>query len=356
METAKETWFATFTYGGKDTNPASTWLDYADLRRLFARLRRAGYRFQYVAVGEYGSQHGRAHFHVLFFWESDPPPAVMGQRISWPFWKLGFSQLEFPRSKQAAACYMLDYITKENLRENVLKYSKRPALGTEYLLQYARQRAKAGLALFQNGARFTVPGNQGRSGLFWYDVDTSSRIYRLMLQEYLDTWAEFRGTKPMPSNEHIDEYLYEVSLEAHKQSPVVQAYLLLVYDIAAVQDFPRKLATVYTTRFDGLLMVVAYGKLRFEVRDFIGARMCHHNVNAESGEFAAIGGAEAIRRLQREASDGDLTAESETVLDYVSGVIARRPRFAKQLRSRLQGRGLSPEQKSRLYPPPEPPA
>ena len=38
-----------------------------DLQRFFKRLRKAGFKFRYVASGEYGDQSRRPHFHIALF-------------------------------------------------------------------------------------------------------------------------------------------------------------------------------------------------------------------------------------------------------------------------------------------------
>lgn len=39
----------------------------ADLQKFFKRLRKSGYKFRYVASGEYGEQTRRPHFHIALF-------------------------------------------------------------------------------------------------------------------------------------------------------------------------------------------------------------------------------------------------------------------------------------------------
>jgi len=39
----------------------------ADLQKFFKRLRKGGYKFRYVASGEYGEQTRRPHFHIALF-------------------------------------------------------------------------------------------------------------------------------------------------------------------------------------------------------------------------------------------------------------------------------------------------
>ena len=41
------------------------WKD--ELQRFFKRLRKGGYKFRYVASGEYGEKTRRPHFHIALF-------------------------------------------------------------------------------------------------------------------------------------------------------------------------------------------------------------------------------------------------------------------------------------------------
>ena len=47
-------------------------LDYEHMKLFYATLRKRGYRFKKIAVGEYGGKKGRAHWHVVLFFEWDP--------------------------------------------------------------------------------------------------------------------------------------------------------------------------------------------------------------------------------------------------------------------------------------------
>ena len=49
----------------------------ADLQKFFKRMRKAGYKFRYVASGEYGDVSRRPHFHIALFgvdWHADRVP------------------------------------------------------------------------------------------------------------------------------------------------------------------------------------------------------------------------------------------------------------------------------------------
>lgn len=63
--------FVTLTYNdehlpGIDVHPGGT-LYKRDLQLFFKKLRKAGLKFRYLAVGEYGEKHQRAHYHAILF-------------------------------------------------------------------------------------------------------------------------------------------------------------------------------------------------------------------------------------------------------------------------------------------------
>lgn len=242
-QTARQTWFCTFTYGGGYDNDRAYWLDYADLQRTFKRYRKAGHRFQYLAVGEYGSKANRAHFHGIIYWDSEPPDRPMGVQLNKPdeqdpkmkchFWDKGIVQYEFPKSQQAAAVYMMEYLDKENLQRNALRFSKNPSLGQKYLLKYAEDRATHGLALFPDGPSFTIPGNTAASGKpFWYALGRDSAVYDKMLMHWLETWAVLRPEQPLAMSDEVSDWLSDSTQNPETLSAPIRALLYTHYDIA----------------------------------------------------------------------------------------------------------------------------
>jgi len=249
-KTAAATWFATFTYGGGYDNDKAYSLDYADLQKLFKRIRKAGHKFSYLAVGEYGTEKSRAHFHVLFFWKSSPPPVEkMDARIDWPFWDLGFTQIEFPRSAQGAAAYVMDYLDKDNLNGAKLKFSKNPALGATYLVQYAERQAVHGLSLFQNGNTYTVDGNVNPStGENWfYHLDRDSVLYSRMMMAYLRTWSELRPTERIPQSAEFADWFDDLCQDTSALDLSVQQYIAENYGFYPVAEYSpeRKVLTLH---------------------------------------------------------------------------------------------------------------
>ena len=93
-----------------------------DLQRFFKRLRKAGFKFRYVASGEYGDQTKRPHFHIALFgvdFSDDRCPfgrAVGGDRTftsdsvlkAWPYGNHLIGTLNFE-----SAAYIARYILKK---------------------------------------------------------------------------------------------------------------------------------------------------------------------------------------------------------------------------------------------------
>lgn len=103
----------------------------ADLQKWFKRVRKAGYRFRYYAVGEYGSKTYRPHYHVLLF--GNVPEQVLRQT-----WDKGV--IHIGNVTQASVGYCCKYIVNSkvsdmiNGRERPFSImSRKPGIGAQYL-------------------------------------------------------------------------------------------------------------------------------------------------------------------------------------------------------------------------------
>jgi len=65
-QSAACTLFVTLTYADDEKGE---WLDYHDVELFLMRLRKAGYKFRKLSAGEYGTTGGRAHWHLLLYFE-----------------------------------------------------------------------------------------------------------------------------------------------------------------------------------------------------------------------------------------------------------------------------------------------
>lgn len=263
-KTCHSVWFVTLTYGGGYENTEAYALNYADVQKCFKRLRKAGHRFKYIAVGEYGGKLNRAHFHLVMYWQTEPPEVVMDQRIQWDAWPHGFSQCEYPRSQQGCAVYIMDYLNKSNLKECVMKYSKNPMLGEEYLLEYARKHAATGLPLFAESDRFTIPDSNNKNGQpFYYPVGRESGMYSRMIDAYLLEWATLRPEQRIPLSEDVTQYLEDLVQETDDCPVPVQKYIAEHYGYYPTEDIPDVAETTYAMQNCNL--IYRYPLARFEV-------------------------------------------------------------------------------------------
>jgi len=238
--------FLTLTYGGGYDNIDAYWLNYQHVQLFFKRLRKAGHKFKYVAVGEHGTQAERAHFHILMFWQNEPPDLTLNKEWQWDAWPHGHTYAEVPRSKQGCAVYIMDYLNKDNLKKAVMKYSKNPMLGQEYLLQYAEKHVSNGLGLFAESDRFTLPDNPSQSGKpFYYPVGMETAIYSKMLDAYLLKWAIERPEQPLPLNEHLTDYLADLCQDTSEQPLPVQQFIARHYGYEPVESISYDVETTY---------------------------------------------------------------------------------------------------------------
>ncbi|AXH71900.1 MAG: putative replication initiation protein [Microviridae sp.] len=206
--------FVTLTYGhdpsvtAKIDHPHARSLYYEDVQKWLKRIRtrqmpgsKKRYRCRYVAAGEMGSQKGRAHWHCLLFWQTDPPNFPAVDRWSEdPFWSLGFTnwQLVTKDKNHRAVAYVAKYVAGGDLKstqETCFHGSYRPLLGGAYLARWADRHVEAGLGLTQNRI-YQVDGSYKRNGkLFDYFMNISGAKW--VARHYLERWKETReGHRP----------------------------------------------------------------------------------------------------------------------------------------------------------------
>ena len=238
--------FLTLTYGGGYDNIDAYWLNYKHVQLFFKRLRAAGHKFKYVSVGEHGTQLERAHFHILMFWQNEPPEMTLNTEWTWDAWPHGHTYAEVPRSKQGCAVYLMDYLNKDNLKRAVMKYSKNPMLGQEYLIKYAQDHVSNGVSLFAESDRFTIPDNPSQSGKpFYYPVGRETAIYSKMIDAYLLKWAIERPEQPLPLNDEISEYLGDLCQDTSDLPLPLQQFISRHYGYEPVESICYDVETTY---------------------------------------------------------------------------------------------------------------
>jgi hypothetical protein len=134
---ASSGWFLTLTY--EDAPPIG---DYVDMQRFLDRLRvrnrRAGNfsPVRYFAIGEYGEQHGRFHYHALIWNSISFPPEVWTANL-WPYGIYDIGEVS-PASARYTCRYTLKFLAEDDpklphgsSRKPPLGAGVMKALGTE---------------------------------------------------------------------------------------------------------------------------------------------------------------------------------------------------------------------------------
>lgn len=182
-KTAAATRSITLTYGrdehGNADHLRAQVLTFSDVQKYFKLLRRHGYPCRYLAVGEYGSEKGRAHWHIVLFFKNEVPKHILAppredREDDTPFrfmerhWPHGWSFWE--DCNAASIRYVCKYINKdmgELERQGHVSLSKKPPLGHDYFQQLAARYVEQGIApqepfyWFSDVRKYAYEGDSG---------------------------------------------------------------------------------------------------------------------------------------------------------------------------------------------------
>lgn len=102
-------YFLTMTYDEKHVPRVDSGLlslRFKHVQLYLKRIRKDGYKVKYIAVGEYGSETKRPHYHMLLW--SDAPPITLEKH-----WNYG--RIQFGTLTMASAMYTLKYIIQPKI-------------------------------------------------------------------------------------------------------------------------------------------------------------------------------------------------------------------------------------------------
>lgn len=218
---AVETVALTCTYNNSAGINAAL-LVYKDVQNLFKRLRKDGFDVRYIAVGEYGSLKGRAHWHIALFVHNRRLEVPLKSNFHWKYWPHGFTWAQ--HSDYGGFSYILKYIQK-GLPEggafqstkviNGPHYSKgrggRP-LGADFFLAIVDDMVQQGLPLHSSEYAFadvTARGKDGKQHPRKFFL--TGRLQELFFERYVSEWGRVHGTLP-PETDYLKErYLDRVA-------------------------------------------------------------------------------------------------------------------------------------------------
>lgn len=206
----------TLTYGpdehGNEDHPRAKWLTYSDVQKFLKQLRFDGFPVRYFVAGEYGSRNGRAHWHIITYWQDRVPdfrPEDMRNSFfRWPAWKHGFTFVD--DIHQHSVRYACKYVQKDSGEEGqgALRMSKKPLLGAEYLREKARQLVEQRLAPRDPWYQFPDVMRTDKSGRrrpVRFRLANAALDY--FMNEYVRQWAEAYPGVLSPYTEFFEEWL-----------------------------------------------------------------------------------------------------------------------------------------------------
>lgn len=145
-----------------------------DLQKFIKSLRNSGAKFRYFGCGEYGTQTGRCHFHLITFgyYPADVSPFARSKSDGQMFtsktltdiWKKGLVTIQ--PFERGMAAYTAGYVSKKLLDNPdwlegddvpFLLMSTRPGIGYQYCVDHVEEIYKYGHIQLANGFSAPIP-------------------------------------------------------------------------------------------------------------------------------------------------------------------------------------------------------
>jgi hypothetical protein len=150
-KTARAAHVVTLTYGkelttGDVDHIRAAVLTYSDVQK-FLKLLRHEYPVRYFVVGEYGTIKGRAHWHIIMYWQDKVPEHKLRKNFMFEHWPHGWSYWD--KCSPEAIRYACKYLLKDPADEEKESWgpmpSKKPPLGHDYFKTLALRYVDMGL-------------------------------------------------------------------------------------------------------------------------------------------------------------------------------------------------------------------
>lgn len=217
------------TYGRNRVNEADhervVALTYSDVQKFLKMFRRHGFPVRYLVAGEFGGKKGRAHWHILLFWQKRIPPGIELDKdmFNLPrfdengeqavdekgnpsfYWSHGFTH--WSKLGAGSARYAVKYLQKDmgdEVRQGHFSVSKKPPLGAAYFRGLAERYVAQGLA--PQTLEYSYPDVKRRKengSLETIPFMLTAKSAELFLDHYILTWGVDR---PMPRSDLIERY------------------------------------------------------------------------------------------------------------------------------------------------------
>lgn len=173
--------------------------------------------FRFFAAGEYGDAKGRAHWHVLLFWQMPPISGIIpkwrydhkvsvgAEKVS--LWPHGFSYWEDLQTDLAGGVgYVVSYAQKKIGKDNPEKafgYSSKPPLGDLYFRNMAKRHVDQGIS--PRDLTYSFPEVKWRGKPQWFKLFGASAYN--YCEAFIEGWRERYGNEDWPASTLIEEFL-----------------------------------------------------------------------------------------------------------------------------------------------------
>lgn len=263
----------TLTYGrvdGEKDHQQSSVLTYSDVQAFLKRLRSNKYPVRYLVAGEYGSLNGRAHWHMIIFWQKKVHPAIKEGTIHLPEWPHGHVNVQ--KLAYEAITYCVKYLTKDTEDEGAQAHfslSKKPPLGDAFFKEWADRHVMAGIA--PRSEIYSFDDNRDKSGKkreFFMQGVTRKNFCKYFIEKWQETYPE----RHLPNSEFIERYLDEKQREINEREDTA----IGLYDPYAIKTigFPKAapdgISKIITPNHAGLIKSHCMGETWFWVPDESG--------------------------------------------------------------------------------------
>lgn len=202
-ETSLKTVTVTLTYGGGDT-AQSRFLRKSDTTAFFKALRNDGHKIRYFATGEYGSEKGRSHWHVVLFWQSEMPEIEFEKNIHVDWWPHGHTY--WKEGHTAAIRYVMKYINKDDAdpyASKTMAMSRKPILGYAYFQGLAERYINQGLVPQRPYYKFKDVLDKAGKVVEYYMPPLVAEHF---IRAYISKWVDRFPGKHWPTSELVDKY------------------------------------------------------------------------------------------------------------------------------------------------------
>lgn len=262
------------TYGrvdGEVHHARSSVLTYSDVQAFFKRLRSNGFPLRYLVAGEYGSTKGRAHWHLIAFWQKKVPEfnfigdTDMCHIPEWPHGHINVQKLAY-----SSITYAVKYITKDQNDEGSQSHfslSKKPPLGHAFFEKWAQKHVDAGVA--PRSEIYTFPDlydSKGKKREFFMQGVTRDNFCK----SFIEKWKEKYPDQHLPNSEFIEEYQDKIAKEERERNEPFRyglADTLAVKQIAFPKVAPDGISPIHVPKGLGIITAQSFGETWYWLPD-----------------------------------------------------------------------------------------